>query len=275
MTTPLEEVNPACKPWRFNFVECTAWKSFNVVLQLTAVYLNNGYPSSTRQVVNAPLPLMPDEPLFWGRAGDVGMKEEDFTWAVEAYRNALALGDTTLVDLRNLGLALYLTQAYWEAVGYFEQAYATDSTDKLNTFYLAMTHQRLGAYEEALFYFEQAKALMGAAALADIATQMGVALDALDWTGEAVEAFDLSLRLDEKERDALFYLARLYDKRGNTEEARSYYSEFLSSVSEDEMPQLQDMARERLTALQAADSPELQASAAADTLATDSTCAPE
>ncbi len=203
------------------------------------------------------------------------MKEEDFTWAVEAYRNALALGDTTLVDLRNLGLALYLTQAYWEAVGYFEQAYATDSTDKLNTFYLAMTHQRLGAYEEAFFYFEQAKALMGAAALADIATQMGVALDALDRTGEAVEAFDLSLRLDEKERDALFYLARLYDKRGITEEARSYYSEFLSSVSEDEMPQLQDMARERLTALQAADSPELQASAAADTLATDSTCAPE
>lgn len=203
------------------------------------------------------------------------MKEEDFTWAVEAYRNALALGDTTLVGLRNLGLALYLTQAYWEAVGYFEQAYATDSTDKLNTFYLAMTHQRLGAYEEAFFYFEQAKALMGAAALADIATQMGVALDALDRTGEAVEAFDLSLRLDEKERDALFYLARLYDKRGNTEEARSYYSEFLSSVSEDEMLQLQDMARERLTALQAADSPELQASAAADTLATDSTYAPE
>lgn len=95
-----------------------AWKFLNVVLQLTAVYLNNGYPSSTRQVVNATLPLMPDEPLFWGRAGDVGMKEEDFTWAVEAYRNALALGDTTLVGLRNLGLALYLTQAYWEAVGY-------------------------------------------------------------------------------------------------------------------------------------------------------------
>jgi tetratricopeptide (TPR) repeat protein len=179
------------------------------------------------------------------------------------------------VNLRNLGLALYLTHAYGEAVGWFEQAFAADSTDELNTFYLGMAHQRLGQHEEALTYFEQAKELMGISSIADIYTQMGVALEQLDRSGGAVEALELALQLDQKGGDAHYYLGRLYDKRGDRPAATRHYSEFLESVSEDEMQYLQEQALQRMQALRAADSLALEEPDVIDTLTADSTAVQE
>jgi tetratricopeptide (TPR) repeat protein len=220
------------------------------VLSLSAVYFGVDHLISARRVLDRSLEEQPRNEALWQRRGEVALQEEDYGKAVESFRNAVIFGDSTALNLRNLGVGLYLDKQYAEAHDLLEKSYQADSSDGMGAFYLGMAKMEREAFEDALRYFDRATELMGVAMIAEVELQAATTYDRMDRDGDAIRAYRLALGLDPARREILFHLAALYDAYyADKNAAMEQYELFLTRVGEDELTQQQDYARQRIREL--------------------------
>ncbi len=223
-------------------------RNIKVALALTKVYYDIEYIMSARRVLARALDERPRHPALWRRSGEVAFKEEAYPDAVEAFGNVLRYSiDSTAADLSHLGVSLYLTNEFTEALDYLQQSYDRNDEDVLNTFYLGMAHQQLGQYEEALLYLGLAADLLGEGMLADIQARIGNTYEQTEQQPEAIRAYRLALNLDATRLEALFHLAALYDSYyADKKMALQQYERFLERIQEGQLPKMQQYAEQRV-----------------------------
>ena len=223
-------------------------RNIKVVLALTKIYYDIEYIMSARQVLARALDERPRHPALWRRTGEFAFKEETYRDAVEAFSNVLRYSpDSTAQDLSHLGVSLYLTNEFTEALDYLQQSFDRNDGDVMNTFYLGMAYQRLGQYEEALFYLHLAADLLGEGMLADIEARIGNTYEQTEQQPEAIRAYRLALNLDASRLEASFHLAALYDAYyADKKAALDQYQHFLERVEEGQLPKMQQYAEQRV-----------------------------
>lgn len=223
-------------------------RNVRVVLALTKVYYDNDYLLSAKRVVDRALDERPRDPALWKRRGEVALAEEEYLDATDAFRAVLTYGDSTsAVDLRNFGIAQYLNGDFMGALEAHQKAYAADSLDALTAFYLGASHQQLQHFDEALYYLQKASILSGRESIADIESRIANTYDQMNRSADAIRSYRLALNLDPRRNDLLFHLAALYDEYyADPSTALKQYEAFLDTVREDQMPQLQNYARQRV-----------------------------
>lgn len=223
-------------------------RNIRVVLALTRVYYDIEYTLSAKRVLARALDERPRHPALWRRSGEIALKEEAYRDAVEAFGNVLRYSaDSTALDLSHLGVALYLTNEFDEALDYLQRSFDLDAEQVLNTFYLGMTYQQRGHYEEALLYLGRAADLLGEGMLANIQARIGNTYEQTEQQPEAIRAYRLALTLDASLLEALFHLASVYDSYyADKQMALEQYERFLEQVEEGQLPQMQQYAAQRV-----------------------------
>ena len=223
-------------------------RNIRVVLALTKVYYDIEYIMSAKRVLARALDERPRHPALWRRSGEVAFKEEAYGDAVEAFGNVLRYStDSTAADLSHLGVSLYLTGEFTEALDYLQQSYDRNDEDVLNTFYLGMAHQQLGQYEDALAYLNRAADLLGEGMLADIQTRIGNTFEQTEQQTDALRAYRLALNLDANLHEALFHLAALSDSYyADKKMALEHYERFLERTEEGQLPKMRQYAEQRV-----------------------------
>ncbi len=222
-------------------------KSVTVYLNLSAVYVNSEHLISAWRVVDAGVAELPEEPELWRRRGEVALKREEYPEAQTSFEQALALGDSSALTLRNLGATHYLRNHLPEADSLLTWAFATDSTDAMTAFYLGTVKQYEQEYEAALDYLHRAAELMGQEALADVHAQIAATYDQMDRDGDAIRAYRLTQSLAPDRPEVLFHLAALYDAYyADPSTALEQYETFLARAEEGKLPEMEAYARQRV-----------------------------
>lgn len=223
-------------------------RNIKVVLALTKIYYDVEWIMSAKRVLARALDEQPRHPALWRRSGEIAFKEEAYPDAVEAFGNTLRYStDSTAADLSHLGVSLYLTNEFTEALDVLQQSFDRNDEDVMNTFYLGMAHQQLGQYEDALLYLGLAADLLGEGMLADIQARIGNTYEQTEQQPEAIRAYRLALNLDATRLEALFHLAALYDSYyADKKMALEQYERFLEHVEEGHLPRMQQYAQQRV-----------------------------
>lgn len=222
-------------------------KSVKVALQLSSVYMKARQHISARRVLEQVLAIKPHLPAPWIRLGEIALTEETYDVAEESFRNAMACGDSSAANLRNLGVSLYLLNRYDEAESYLLRSFKADSTDGMNAFYLGMVRQQEENWDESLMYLNKAADLMGQEMVAEIYSQIAADYDRMNRDDEALQTYRLVRTLAPKKREVLFHLAALYDNYlKDSKRALSFYEQFLTQLEDGDLPQMKSYADVRI-----------------------------
>ncbi|GAB5518981.1 MAG: hypothetical protein RhofKO_12320 [Rhodothermales bacterium] len=225
-------------------------ENLSVLLSLSAAYVRMEYYTSAQRVVEQGIAERPLNPQLWFRSGEIAMTVEDYDLAVASFDSALVLGDTSSINLRNLGVSHYLNGDYAASDTVLMRAHRADSTDGMQTFYLGMAKKNLDQFDGALHYLDKAARLLGRDLLADLYAQIASTHDVMDNDGQAIQVYRLSLNLNPAKRENLFHLAALYDVYyKDPKTALETYEQFLAQVTPGDLPQFESYATERVKAL--------------------------
>ncbi|MEM1094570.1 MAG: tetratricopeptide repeat protein [Bacteroidota bacterium] len=225
-------------------------ENLGVLLSLSAAYARLEYYTSAQRVIAQGIAERPNSPQLWFRSGELAMNVEDYAFAVASFDSALVLGDTSPMNLRNLGVSHYLNGDYPASEAVLMRAHETDSTDGMQTFYLGMAKKNLDKHDDALHYLDKASRLLGRDLLADLYAQIAATHDVMDDDGRAIQVYRLSLNLNPSKRENLFHLAALYDVYyEDPRTALETYEQFLAAVTPGALPQFESYAQERVKAL--------------------------
>jgi tetratricopeptide (TPR) repeat protein len=223
-------------------------RNSRAALLLSSVYAGEEHFISARRVIERSLVELPMSPPLWQRAGEIAIKEEMYDRAIESFRNAIALGDSSALNRRNLGVSLYLGGQIDEAAEPLLLSHRADTTDGMTVFYLAMVRQFQEQWDAALTLFRLALQLLGQPLIADVHAQIATTYDRMDRDGDALQTYRLVQTLAPDKRETLFHLAALYDThREDLKTALARYEDFLARVKDDELPQMQSWARHRVS----------------------------
>ena len=223
-------------------------RNITVALALTKVYYDIDYIISAKRVLARALAERPRSVPLWRRSGELALKEEAYPEAVEAYTNALQYSpDSTAQDLSRLGVSYYLTGDFSQALPLLQQSFDLNDKDEMNAFYLGMAYQQHQQYERALHYLTHAANLLGQGMLANIHARIGNTHEQANQQQEAIRAYRLTLDLDEERVEVLFHLAGVYDAYyADKQMAFEQFERFLERVGEDQLPQMQRYAQQRV-----------------------------
>ncbi|MEM6645507.1 MAG: tetratricopeptide repeat protein [Bacteroidota bacterium] len=225
-------------------------ENLGVLLSLSAAYARLEYYTSAQRVVAQGIAERPLNAQLWFRSGELAMTVEDYDFAVASFDSALVRGDTSSINLRNLGVSHYLKGDYAASDAVLMRAHKSDSTDGMQTFYLGMAKKNLDQYDDALHYLDKASRLLGRDLLADLYAQIAATHDVMDDDARAIQVYRLSLNLNPAKRENLFHLAALYDTYyKDPATALETYERFLAQVTPGELPQFESYAEERVKAL--------------------------
>lgn len=218
-----------------------------VVLALTKVYYDQAFYLSARRVVDRALEAQPRSFELWRRSGEIALRQEDYALAETAFANAVQHGDSTAIDLRNLGVSRYLRGRADAAREALAAAWEREDQDQMTAFYLGLAHKDLGQYAEALDLLATAADLGGQAFVADVYSHRAGTYDVMKRYPEAIREYRLARQLDPDRPAWLFHLAALYDAYYADEDAvLDAYEQFLAAVEAGTLPKLEDYAQRRL-----------------------------
>lgn len=228
-------------------------RNARVALQLSKVYIGAEHLISARRVMERSLEVNPDHPRLWQRRGDVALREGDYSLATEAYRNAIAFGDSNAVNHHNLGVSFYLRGLFDEALPALQTAAVLDTAHVMNQFYLGVTLQQLGRFEEALAALHKTTELAGQAMLGEVHIQIAATHDLMGKPPAAIDSYRLARALAPKKHEVVFQLAKLYDAYyADSSTALRQYEQFLAQIGEAELPDLRAYAEQRVAQLREA-----------------------
>jgi len=223
-------------------------KNVTVSLQLSKVYIDHEHYISARRVIDRSLDEHPRNARLWQRRGDIALLEDDYDYALESFRNAVAFGDSTALNYHNLGVSLYLTGDVVSAADTLMTSFERDSTHAMNAFYLGVAKKDLEYYDEALLYLHKAAELSGLSTFAELLGQVANTQDRMDDAETAIQTYRLALGLDPSKVEMIFHLAALLDASyADPSMVLTHYERFLSQVEAGQLPQMESYARNRVS----------------------------
>lgn len=216
-------------------------------LALSSLYLEMDYLHSARGALNRALRRRPDHIGLLRRSGEIALKEGSYERAYADFAGARERGDRSPETLRNHGVSAYLLDSMSVALDLLQLAWAADSSDYMGALYLGMAHARRSENAEAARLLDRAAKLGGQPFVADVYVRLGSLSQAENRIAEAVERFELALRLDETRADITFYLAAVHEgTQGDRRLALRSYEAFLRDPQHGRYPELTEIARRRV-----------------------------
>ncbi|MEL6615803.1 MAG: tetratricopeptide repeat protein [Bacteroidota bacterium] len=199
-------------------------------------------PEAIAAHLTAALEANPESADLWRARGAAAIRADALPLAVEAYRTALRLSDSTAVRLRGLGVALYYAGETPEALEVFREAYARDSTDATTLRLYGLAAYAEGNTPLALDLLTRAADAMGRRALADLyESRARIHLEQMQ-EDDALAWLDLSGLLAPEKDTVELNRAVVYQQFGRLSEAELAYRAFAERTLDD---RLRDFALDR------------------------------
>lgn len=163
-------------------------------------------------------------------------------------RKALELNPDLVPALIGLGTAYYeKRRSFNQAATYYRQAVDIAPSPEIHN-YLGNALIYQGYYSQALKQFQSAIALDPKYSPAY--QNMGIAYFYMNKLQDTIKAEQRAIQLNPNSPDAYFFIAQSYDRSKNTQQAISYYNQFLNlSMGQQEYSIYSKTAQQRLAAL--------------------------
>ncbi len=163
-------------------------------------------------------------------------------------RKALKINPKLVPALVGLGSAYYEKRgSFNQAANYYRQAAEIAPSPEIHN-YLGNALMYQGYYPQAIKQFQSAIKLDPNYASAY--KNMGIAYYYMNKFKDSVAAEQRSIALSPNNPDAYFFIAQSYDKGRNSQQAISYYRQFLShSLGQDQYSHFVNTAKQRIAAL--------------------------
>ncbi|NPA45314.1 MAG: tetratricopeptide repeat protein [Chlorobi bacterium] len=162
-----------------------------------------------------------------------------FYLAIPQFRKVIALKDSSEIITKKMGVALYETKNYDEALKYNIASYNADSSSYSNTLYICKNYLALNDYENSLVYANKTLKLLEFANSISAITidNMAIAYTRQGKYKKALKAYDEKHKLLKKRYLYDYYhIAILHDKLNNKKEAVKFYKIVLKKSDEKESP---------------------------------------
>lgn len=225
-------------------------KNVKGTLRLSSLHLTQDSLAAAQRVIAQILRHYPNHPTLRKRQGVIAFQAQRYPRSIAAFQRTLALGDSSAVTLRKLGIALFMMGQPKPATRRLRSAHQVDSTNATTVFYLGMAEHQLGHYDAAQTALEEATRLMGQSTLADVYEQLADVYKQQHAFEPAIRADRLALQLNPEKDAVLFHLATLYDEYyADPTPALRYYQKFLKCVPEEAFRPMQEYARQRVESI--------------------------
>ncbi len=230
-------------------------KNIKTTLELSyLLYLQNEYKEAIK-VVDTSLKYYRFNASLYERKADIYMKMEDYLKAVINYHAALAYGDTSAENLKNIGISLYwkgqkenTSNDFRSAINFLEHSAEGNSEDAITYFYLGALYKDLKNYNKSLDYYLQASNLLKNKFLANTYVQIGAVCQLEAKYKDALAYYEDAFRENPSDKIDLFYIGSSYDKLNDKSLALNYFKKFIKE-SPDADKKLLDYANDRIKAL--------------------------
>lgn len=221
----------------------------DVALPLSRLYRATGKSQAAVRVVDTTISHQPRDPRLWRRRADLAFEQNDLEFAHRAYRQTLALGDSSATVFRRIGLIEVRQEQYERALSPLRQSHQRDSSHPRTTLYLGIAYRHLDSLQRASHYLQQTIDKEARGPITTAYTELGEAKDQQADVRAAVRSFKTALRLQPARTDLYFRLAHVYDRHYQEKAtAVRYYRRFLR-MSDTTQAELQTYAKNRLEAL--------------------------
>lgn len=149
--------------------------------------------------------------------------------AIEAY-SAITEVHPNWADVRfKLARAYEVKGLYGKAISEYKKAISANSNYVEASRCLGELYSDEGFYEEAIEEFNKVLETKITFNYADVNNYMGMALDKLGRSDEAIEKFKKAIQIHPEYGDALFNLAKVYNKKKVTDKAQEYITKAVTA----------------------------------------------
>lgn len=190
---------------------------------------------------------------------DFELQNQQLPFIIDSYKKVLKIDSKDIGALTNLGACYYKMKEYYTSIKYTKQALSLNNTDFSLQSNLANAYFKINNFDEAIsiyekliknnYILENTYNYYGAALFnkknyskainifkegikqnsnsVELWMNFGNTLAASGNLKDAITAFEKAHELNPNEKNALKFLAMVYQELGNTEKANYYYSEFI------------------------------------------------
>ncbi len=234
---------------------------------VSGLYVDRNLVRSARATLDRALRHRPGNVALLRRSAEVALQEGAYGRALSDLRLARTLGDRSVPNMRNMGVAAYLMDSLLVARTELVRAWEIDSSSAMGALYLGMLFARSGDLAEAIRLLNRSAWLAGLPFVADVFVRLGSVHQNADRLQEAIDAFALAERLDPSRGDIAFFVASLHDSdRGDRQVALAAYERFLGDPAHARYPELAETATRRIRQIKEVRFLEEGRAAAADSL---------
>lgn len=199
--------------------------------------------------LDAALAALPQSAELWRLRGADLMRRGASPEAVEAYRTALLVSDSTASRLRDLGVAQFYAGTPAEALATLRLALARDSTDATTLRVAGFAAHAENETDLALDLLARAMDALGRVALADLAEQTAQVYSHSLRDEEALRHIALAEALAPERATIVLNRGVLLQQAGRYREALAAYREFVERAGPEEAAYL-PLAQERIAVLE-------------------------
>jgi tetratricopeptide (TPR) repeat protein len=211
-----------------------------IAFQLCNLHIRNDDFVSAIEVCDKVLERDQNNILFLQQKGNALLGTEKYDDAAKLYDLLIALHDSTLITLKNHGIANYKCKNYQKAVQSLVIVFDRNPNDYGACYFIANSLSKIaGEQKKALFYYDKALELLNTdESTATILKNKGDVYADLKDFKNAERYYKQSLTKNPSHTSNLYSLATLNDYHiNNKKTALSFYKKYIEAIKNDELPQ--------------------------------------
>lgn len=178
------------------------------------------------EVYNRYLDLKPYSFTTWYNLGNAFSKAERYADALWAYDYCTIIHEDFSSAYFNMGNIYLVLEDFKKAIDCFERCIEIDGEDAMALVYIAEAYEHLEDYDLAMRYYRKSMQLQPD--LAEPWLGMGIVLDLMERTAEAIPFLAKAVQLDDLNPDFLHVYGSALSKNGQTVEAFNAYYKALT-----------------------------------------------
>ena len=219
------------------------------ITELSQLYLLKAQLISAMRIIDDGLAVYPSSSGMLTMKGKIFLGMKEYSDAVKSYKSSIQLGDSSLINFRDIGICNYYSGDYDSAIAYLNTAIKISEDDPTSHFYLGTSYKEMKNYSAAIENLSAAADLLKNDFIAEVYTQLGATYYSIKNYREALNCYKDALREKPNKLELNFYLAVVYEQYYKDKSvAMNYYKKFLADFAKTDK-KLVSYAKERLTSL--------------------------
>lgn len=200
---------------------------------LSSVYQSMKQDIKVIETLEKGLQFFPDEPQLLLKLGDFQFHAKKYAKAIIHYEKYIALEDSSLSVMKNLGLCYFFEIHTKEALNLLEKSLNANPDDDIAALYVGLCYKQSGNLKKSLEYLNIAAKSAVPTYLTDIYCHLGYVYNLNLEYKKAIPAFKKAYELDPTKCDILLQIAIAYENIQNSKAmAIKYYDAYLKSAKE-------------------------------------------